>query len=136
MDRGAPRVELQTTIGSFVIELYTDHAPKTCKNFMELTRKGYYNGTPFHRVIRVRCSPDLYQSQSVYSTELEMYKPQRSLFITAKLRVRPHKASKNMHSLDDAHLCSHIWLSERADLCKAIDLCVQMDTAGFHDPRW
>lgn len=54
MSRGAPRVELQTTIGTFEVELYTDHAPKTCKNFIELTKRGYYNGTPFHRVIRVR----------------------------------------------------------------------------------
>lgn len=53
MNRGAPRIEIQTTIGPFVVELYTDHAPKTCKNFIELTRKGYYNNTPFHRVIRV-----------------------------------------------------------------------------------
>lgn len=59
MNRGAPRVELQTTIGSFVIELYTDHAPKTCKNFVELTRKGYYDGTPFHRVIRVKTTHSL-----------------------------------------------------------------------------
>jgi peptidyl-prolyl cis-trans isomerase-like 1 len=53
MSKGAPRVELQTTIGSFEVELYTDHAPKTCKNFIELSKRGYYNGTPFHRVIRV-----------------------------------------------------------------------------------
>lgn len=45
-------MELHTTIGSFEVELYTDHAPKTCKNFIELSKRGYYNGTPFHRVIR------------------------------------------------------------------------------------
>lgn len=33
------------------IELYWDHAPKTCKNFAELARRGYYNGTIFHRII-------------------------------------------------------------------------------------
>lgn len=56
MSRGAPKVELQTTIGSFVVELYVDHAPRTCKNFIELTKRGYYDGTPFHRVIRVTSS--------------------------------------------------------------------------------
>ena len=42
----ARQVELQTSIGSFVVELYDNHAPKTCKNFRELARKGYYNETP------------------------------------------------------------------------------------------
>ncbi|OUS48221.1 cyclophilin-like domain-containing protein [Ostreococcus tauri] len=31
--------------------LYYKHAPKTCENFFELARRGYYDGTVFHRVI-------------------------------------------------------------------------------------
>lgn len=38
-------------MGSICTELYWDHAPKTCKNFAELARRGYYNGTIFHRII-------------------------------------------------------------------------------------
>ena len=30
------------------------HAPLACQNFLELTKRGYYNGTVFHRIIRVR----------------------------------------------------------------------------------
>jgi cyclophilin family peptidyl-prolyl cis-trans isomerase len=41
----APQLEIKTTMGSFVVELYIQHAPKTCKNFIELARKGYYDGT-------------------------------------------------------------------------------------------
>ena len=41
----APRIELHTNLGSFQVELYTAHAPKTCQNFMELTRRSYYNNT-------------------------------------------------------------------------------------------
>ena len=48
----APQCTFETTVGSFTVELYTQHAPKTCHNFHELVRTGYYNGTPFHRVIR------------------------------------------------------------------------------------
>jgi peptidyl-prolyl cis-trans isomerase-like 1 len=33
------------------VELYNDHAPKTCKNFITLAERGYYNGIIFHRVI-------------------------------------------------------------------------------------
>ncbi|KAF9163241.1 heme binding [Actinomortierella ambigua] len=35
------RVVLETSMGEIAFELYTDHAPRTCKNFSEL----------FHRVI-------------------------------------------------------------------------------------
>jgi len=47
----APRVEVSTSVGSFVVELYVAHAPKTCRNFLELSRRGYYNGTPIHRIV-------------------------------------------------------------------------------------
>lgn len=47
-------VVFETTMGLFAIELYWDHAPKTCRNMVELARKGYFDGTIFHRIIRVR----------------------------------------------------------------------------------
>ena len=39
-------------MGDFVVELYWKHAPTTCRNFAELARRGYYNGTKFHRIIK------------------------------------------------------------------------------------
>ncbi|XP_036839792.1 peptidyl-prolyl cis-trans isomerase-like 1 isoform X3 [Oncorhynchus mykiss] len=47
-----PTVSLETTMGTIVVELYWRHAPKTCKNFAELARRGYYNNTKFHRIIK------------------------------------------------------------------------------------
>ena len=38
--------------GKIKIELNRDVAPNTCANFVELARKGFYNGLIFHRVIR------------------------------------------------------------------------------------
>ncbi|KAG8905355.1 heme binding [Tulasnella sp. 403] len=35
----------------FSFELYWAHAPETCENFAELTKRGYYNGTLFHRIV-------------------------------------------------------------------------------------
>ena len=40
-----------TNKGSFVAEMFEDKAPLTTKNFIDLTEKGFYNGTIFHRVI-------------------------------------------------------------------------------------
>jgi len=45
-------VTLETSVGTFSVELYWQHAPKTCYNFTELARVGYYDKTKFHRVIR------------------------------------------------------------------------------------
>ena len=39
-------------MGAFTIELYNKHAPRTCKNFEELSKRGYYRNTIFHRIIR------------------------------------------------------------------------------------
>jgi peptidyl-prolyl cis-trans isomerase-like 1 len=44
-------VVLNTSMGDITLELYWDHAPKTCTNFKELVKKGYYKGVIFHRVI-------------------------------------------------------------------------------------
>ena len=37
--------------GKIEIELYPEHAPKTCQNFEMLVKKGFYDGLIFHRVI-------------------------------------------------------------------------------------
>jgi len=39
-------------MGTIELELYWKHAPITCCNFAELSRRGYYNGLKFHRVIK------------------------------------------------------------------------------------
>jgi peptidylprolyl isomerase len=45
------RVRLTTSAGDIVLELYTGQTPITAGNFIELAKKGYYDGTKFHRVI-------------------------------------------------------------------------------------
>jgi len=46
-----PRVKLETTAGDLIVELFEDDAPNTVANFISLVEKGFYDGTPFHRVI-------------------------------------------------------------------------------------
>ena len=46
-----PVVTLDTSLGPIRLEIFADRAPKTAKNFLDLTRKGFYNGLTFHRVI-------------------------------------------------------------------------------------
>jgi cyclophilin family peptidyl-prolyl cis-trans isomerase len=47
----APRVELETSMGSIVLELNRDKAPLCVENFLSYVKDGHYNGTIFHRVI-------------------------------------------------------------------------------------
>jgi peptidyl-prolyl cis-trans isomerase B (cyclophilin B) len=43
---------IKTTEGDMVAELWPEVAPKTVENFKTLARKGFYDGTCFHRVIK------------------------------------------------------------------------------------
>ena len=47
----SPRVEIETTMGSIVVQLEPSRAPITVKNFLRYVSEGYYSGTIFHRVI-------------------------------------------------------------------------------------
>ncbi len=47
-----PRVEVVTNAGTFVVELWPDKAPRTVNNFLRYARRGFYDGTIFHRVIK------------------------------------------------------------------------------------
>ena len=46
-----PKAILDTNHGKIVIQLFSKQAPKTVENFVGLAKKGYYDGTIFHRVI-------------------------------------------------------------------------------------
>ena len=42
---------IKTNRGDIKVALFPEQAPKTVKNFIELSKKGYYDGVIFHRVI-------------------------------------------------------------------------------------
>ena len=46
-----PQVEMKTSLGTIVLELYPDQAPLTVENFLQYVKDGHYDGTLFHRVI-------------------------------------------------------------------------------------
>ena len=66
-----PQVEIKTTQGDFVIELFPDKAPKTVANFLQYVKDGFYDGTVFHRVI-----PGYLIQGGLYTREL---RPKRTL---------------------------------------------------------
>ena len=48
----SPTVEMQTSLGTIVIELNSEKAPITVKNFLQYVNDGFYNGTIFHRTMQ------------------------------------------------------------------------------------
>ncbi|MDM9632419.1 peptidylprolyl isomerase [Robiginitalea aurantiaca] len=50
-DLKANKVRLTTSMGSFTVELF-DNVPYHKSNFIYLTRKGYFDNTMFHRVVK------------------------------------------------------------------------------------
>lgn len=46
-----PKAVIKTNRGEIMVQLFPELAPKTVKNFIELAKKGYYDGVIFHRVI-------------------------------------------------------------------------------------
>ena len=45
------KLNIETSHGNIVIEIYPEKAPITVKNFLNYVEKGFYNGTIFHRII-------------------------------------------------------------------------------------
>ena len=48
----SPKAVIETTEGTIEVTLKPDIAPKACENFMALSKKGYYDGTTFHRILK------------------------------------------------------------------------------------
>jgi peptidyl-prolyl cis-trans isomerase B (cyclophilin B) len=43
---------IKTAAGEMVAEFWPDVAPKTVENFVTLAKKGFYDGTAFHRIVK------------------------------------------------------------------------------------
>jgi len=48
----APKVKITTSLGAFTVQLEPEAAPITVDNFLKYARKGFYNGTIFHRIAK------------------------------------------------------------------------------------
>jgi peptidyl-prolyl cis-trans isomerase A (cyclophilin A) len=73
---GNPLVVLDTARGPIVLEVFLDKVPLTARNFLNLTGKGFYDGTRFHRVIGpAKMPPDgfMIQGGDAFSRDLAQF---------------------------------------------------------------
>lgn len=61
-----PRVELVTSHGTIILELFEEEAPASVANFLEYVNDGFYDGTIIHRV-----EPGLVIQGGGYTADLE-----------------------------------------------------------------
>jgi cyclophilin family peptidyl-prolyl cis-trans isomerase len=75
-----PRVKLTTSKGEIVVELFENEAPQAVANFLTLVKQGFFNGSPFHRVLpkfmaQGGAKDDEMQSGPGYTIRCECYRP-------------------------------------------------------------
>ncbi len=51
-DQDNPMIILETSMGDITLEMYSEDAPATVKNFMDYVESGFFDGMIFHRVIK------------------------------------------------------------------------------------
>lgn len=93
-----PQVQLQTSEGTIVLELYPDKAPKTVENFLTYVREGHYDGTIFHRVIS-----DFMIQGGGFSPEMEEKSTHAAIENEAANRLKNEKGSIAMARTDRIH---------------------------------
>jgi cyclophilin family peptidyl-prolyl cis-trans isomerase len=75
-----PRVKLTTTKGEITLELFENEAPQSVANFLTLVKQGFFNGSPFHRVLpqfmaQGGAKTDDGQGGPGYTIRCECYRP-------------------------------------------------------------
>jgi cyclophilin family peptidyl-prolyl cis-trans isomerase len=93
-----PRVQVVTTLGSFVIELNTERAPFTVENFLEYVNEGHYEGTVFHRVIQ-----GFIAQTGGYTENLQLKSAERSVVNEAGNGLSNMRGSVGLARTNDPH---------------------------------
>lgn len=69
-EEGNPRVRVETSVGSFTVELWPGEAPRTVESFLRYVDRDFYEGLVFHRVI-----PDFMIQTGGYEADLAYREP-------------------------------------------------------------
>lgn len=59
-----PRIQMETSNGTFLIQLFENDAPNTVAHFIHLVESGFYDGLTFHRRVRTDSSEGFVQGGS------------------------------------------------------------------------
>ncbi|TRZ97189.1 MAG: peptidyl-prolyl cis-trans isomerase [Rhodocyclaceae bacterium] len=93
-----PQLELKTSQGALVIELYQDKAPRTVENFLQYAKDGFFNGTVFHRVI-----PGFMIQGGGFTPDMKQKVPRAPIQNEAKNGLRNETGTLAMARTGDPH---------------------------------
>ena len=96
-----PKVDLDTSKGKIVLELNSEKAPQTVKNFLAYVDAGHYNGTIFHRVI-----PDFMIQGGGFSANMKQKRTQPPIRNEADNGLRNQRGTIAMARTQDPHSAS------------------------------
>lgn len=96
-----PRVEIATSKGTIVVELFRDKAPLSVQNFLDYVRRGFYDGTIFHRVI-----PGFMVQGGGFDEQLQLRPPAGSLINEADNGLANQRGTIAMARKNEPHTAS------------------------------
>jgi peptidyl-prolyl cis-trans isomerase A (cyclophilin A) len=96
-----PQVELKTSQGTVIIELYQDKAPKSVENFLQYAKDGFFNGTVFHRVI-----PDFMIQGGGFTPDMKQKEARAPIQNEAKNGLKNELGTLAMARTGDPHSAS------------------------------
>jgi cyclophilin family peptidyl-prolyl cis-trans isomerase len=96
-----PRVALDTSKGTIVVELFPDKSPLTVANFLQYVKSGFYNGVIFHRVI-----PDFMVQTGGFTPDMEQKPTKGQISNESKNGLRNERGTLAMARLSEPHTAS------------------------------
>ena len=91
-------LKVQTTIGSFTIELHADDAPISCQNFLAYADAGFFDGRIFHRVI-----PDFMIQGGGFTADMAQKKTRAAIRNESTNGLKNRRGSLAMARTNDPH---------------------------------
>jgi len=92
----AIRLEVRTSLGAFIVELYDDAAPETVENFLTYVENDFYDRTIFHRVI-----PGFMIQGGGFTVEMEQKSTRESINNEADNGLRNRRGTLAMARTND-----------------------------------
>ena len=95
------QLEVKTSQGTLLIELYHDKAPKSVENFLQYAKDGFFNGTIFHRVI-----PDFMIQGGGFTPDMKQKETRAPIQNEAKNGLKNELGTLAMARTSDPHSAS------------------------------
>ena len=96
--KGIVKATIETSKGTIELELDSEKAPLSVQNFVNYAKKGYYDGTIFHR-----CIPGFMVQGGGFTADMQQKAPDKSIQCESKNGLKNSKGAIAMARTSDPH---------------------------------